>query len=88
MGFKSVQDFVDNKPSRARATYSIVPGVDQPSAQFSAMQLGFYVQDEYKVSTKLKATIGLRLDVPIISDKPLLNTDIDTASAFGDLQRR
>ena len=83
--FNNVQDFVDNKPSRARATYSIVPGVDQPSAQFSAMQLGFYVQDEYKVSTKLKATIGLRLDVPIISDKPLLNTDIDTTSAFGDL---
>jgi Carboxypeptidase regulatory-like domain len=83
--FNSVQDFVDNKPFRARATYSIVDGVDKPSAEFSAMQLGFYVQDEFSVSDKLKITAGIRLDVPIIADEPLYNMTVDTTAAFGDL---
>ena len=83
--FNSVQDFVDNKPFRARATYSIVDGVDRPSAEFSAMQLGFYVQDEYSFSDKLKVTAGIRLDVPIIGDEPLYNMTVDTTTAFGDL---
>ena len=83
--FNNVQDFVSNKPNRARATYSIVPGVDKPSAEFSALQLGFYAQDEFAVSNKFKLTAGIRLDVPIIGDEPLYNITVDTTAAFGDL---
>lgn len=83
--FLNVQDFVNNIPNRARATYSIVDGVDKPSAEFSAMQLGFYVQDEYSFNDKFKVTAGIRLDVPIIGDEPLYNMTVDTTTAFGDL---
>jgi len=83
--FRSAQDFVDNKPFRARATYSIVDGVDKPSAAFSAMQLGFYIQDEFAISNKFKLTAGIRLDVPIIGDEPSFNMTVDTTNAFGDL---
>jgi len=83
--FNNVQDFVDNKPSRARATYSLIAGEDKPSASFNAMQLGFYAQDEYAVSDRLKLTGGIRLDVPIIGDKPLFNQTIDTTATFGNL---
>jgi hypothetical protein len=34
------------------------------AANFNAMQLGFYVQDEMQVSDKLRFTFGLRADVP------------------------
>lgn len=83
--FNSVDDYLNNKPFRARATYSLIEGDEKPSAAFSAMQLGFYAQDEISVTNRLKITAGIRLDVPIIGDKPLLNTDVDTTTAFGNL---
>lgn len=40
---------------------------------FRAMQLAFYVQDEYSISDRLKLTYGIRADIPIFSDDPPLN---------------
>ncbi|WP_164122107.1 MULTISPECIES: carboxypeptidase regulatory-like domain-containing protein [Sphingobacterium] len=77
--FNSVQDYLDNKPNRVRATYSLIPGNDRPSAEFNAAQLGFYVQGESEVIDNLKLTYGLRIDVPVISDKPLRNEKIEAS---------
>ncbi|GJM62112.1 TonB-dependent receptor [Persicobacter diffluens] len=44
------------------------------AADFNAMQLGFYVQDEIEVNDKLKVTAGLRVDIPIYTDDPIENT--------------
>lgn len=43
----------------------------QAAADFSAMQLGIYVQDELNVNDKLTLTGGIRLDVPILVDDPV-----------------
>jgi len=51
-------------------------------AEFRAMQLGFYVQDEYQVNEGLKLTAGLRADIPIYLDEPLANEDFNS-SAIG-----
>ena len=47
--------------------------MDKPRAKWDYLQLGFYVQDEWKPSPKLNLTFGLRADIPIISDEPLEN---------------
>ena len=71
--FTSVDNYLNNVPARVRATYSQVAGDNRPASQFNAMQLGFYVQDEFEAFKGFKVTAGLRLDVPIIPDKPLRN---------------
>ena len=74
--FNSVEDFIADKPARARATYSRIAGNPMPEAAFSAAQLAFYVQDEYSASDFLKLTAGLRVDIPIFSDKPMANDSV------------
>lgn len=40
------------------------------AAKFNAMQLGFYIQDQWTVTPKLTLTAGLRLDIPVITTDP------------------
>lgn len=77
--FRSVEDYIANKPDRVRATYSLIEGEDRPSAEFSAAQLGFYAQGESEVLNNLKLTYGLRVDVPVISDKPARNEKVEAS---------
>ncbi|WP_242927782.1 TonB-dependent receptor [Pontibacter vulgaris] len=74
--FNSVEDFINNRPARVRASYSLTDDL-RPAARFNAAQLGFYVQDEYTASEQLKVTLGLRLDVPIFPDEPARNTKFE-----------
>lgn len=77
--YNNVDDFINNKPFRVRATYSLIPGVDMPEAKFSASQLGFYAQGDSEVFQNFRLTYGLRLDVPVIGDKPLRNEKIEAS---------
>ena len=75
--FTTLDNFNAGKPSRFQLSYSLLPGVTQPRATFSGLQLGFYAQDEWRVVPNLKVNIGLRLDIPTFPDKPLYNPDIE-----------
>ena len=77
--FNSVADYLNNVPARVRATYSLIPGESRPEAKFSAAQLGFYAQGESEVFKNFRLTYGIRLDVPIIGDKPLRNPKIEAS---------
>ena len=44
------------------------------AAQFKAMQLGFYVQDEYQMTDRLKLNAGVRVDIPLFLNDPNSNS--------------
>ena len=80
--FDSITDLENNTPSEfiRRVPASGVAEEDLP-AKFNAIQLGFYVQDEWSASDNLTLTGGLRIDVPIFPDSPRENSAFN--SAFG-----
>ncbi len=52
------------------------------AADFNAMQLGFYAQDQWTVSPQFTLTGGLRLDIPLITTDPTRDQYLaDTALA-------
>jgi hypothetical protein len=70
-------------PTFYRVGYSFDPN-DGPlqmggGAEFKAMQLGLYAQDEIQFSNDLKVTAGLRIDLPIFGDSPESNEAFNTA---------
>jgi outer membrane receptor for ferrienterochelin and colicin len=91
--YNNIQDFIDdvnNGAATGNATqfdrsYSLVDqttGDDtDAAAEFKAMQLGFYAQDEIQVNSKLKITAGLRFDIPIFSDDPVDDGYFNTNTA-------
>ena len=85
--FRSLEDFFNDSPNRVRATYSLTDDL-RPAAEFDAMQLGFYLQDEYTASERLKVTFGLRLDIPVFPDKPAENMKFenDFQNIYPDLE--
>jgi len=81
--FNSIEDFVTGAPAyQFDRTFSAVDDVtgdgSKAAAEFSALQLGLYAQDEIQVSNKLKVTVGLRIDLPMFLDTPPVNNDFNT----------
>jgi len=64
--------------------YSLVDDItgdgSAAAADFNAMQLGLYVQDEWNVNEKLSLMGGVRLDMPVINDDPAIDEDFNTVS--------
>ncbi len=81
--FASLDDFLNEQPAVGYTRiYSLIDDVagdeTAAAAEFNAMQLGVYGQDEIAVNDKLTITAGLRLDMPIIT------TDPEEAPGFND----
>ncbi|MCF8295874.1 MAG: TonB-dependent receptor, partial [Bacteroidales bacterium] len=47
------------------------------AADFDALQIGLYAQDEIQINDKLKVTAGLRIDVPMFLSTPTENVDFN-----------
>ncbi|MGM0705654.1 MAG: TonB-dependent receptor [Bacteroidota bacterium] len=73
--------FERGQPSTYRLSYSLLDGEPQPEAEFTGMQFGLYVQDEWDATDDLTLTAGLRADLPVLPDEPLDNPD--ARDAFG-----
>ena len=100
--YNSLADFMnDAQPNLYIRSYTIrqedgVDGlvgdaIDGAAAQFSGLQLGFYVQDEFQATERLSITGGLRLDIPMFLNDPAEDTYFNNTAAgligqFYDLQ--
>jgi hypothetical protein len=77
--FSSVSNFLNNQPSRVRATYNLGDNsrdynYNNPSATFNINLLSAYVQDDWQVSKRLKVTPGIRIDMPVVGSSPQIAT--------------
>ncbi len=75
-GFDSVSGVMQgDNASKYRIGYSLIDDVrgdgSAAAADFNAIQIGFYVQDEIQVTNNFKVTAGLRLDIPMFMDDPI-----------------
>lgn len=74
--FESADDLRNNTPDSyvKRVTVPGGPTGDVVS-EFNAIQLGFYVQDQWTVSDRFTLNFGLRAEIPILPDEPRFNAD-------------
>lgn len=82
--YNSVDDFLnDSLANQYDRSYSLIPGDEgigddtEAAAEFNAMQLGFYAQDEIAVNDKLTITAGVRVDIPIFTSSPVENVSFN-----------
>ena len=76
--YTAIENFERGKATSFQYNYSNTSDPRQ-GADFSAMQLGFYVQDEYQLASNFKLTGGIRVDIPIYLDDPMENTDFNNS---------
>ena len=58
-----------------------VTGDPRWAPEFSAAQLGFYVQDKWDVTDSFQLTYGLRMDMPLFFDTPVENAKFNEWAA-------
>ena len=78
--FPSVAALAAGNPSRYQIR-STGAGISDPATEFSVLQLGGYVQDEWLMNDHLTLTLRLRADLPLLQDEPRSNPAV--AAAFG-----
>ncbi|MGE8428294.1 MAG: TonB-dependent receptor [Sphingobacterium sp.] len=81
--YKSMSDFIAAangdktvNPSLYQLTYSVVPGVSRPSADFSMMPIALYAQDEWFVKPNFKLSYGVRADIPVYTTDIVTNEKV------------
>ena len=77
--FPTLEAFMNGDSATAYLhSYSLVDEVigdeTEAAAIFNAMQVGFYVQDEWSITSRFTLTGGLRLDIPVITSDPQVDT--------------
>ncbi|MGB1042488.1 MAG: carboxypeptidase regulatory-like domain-containing protein [Tenacibaculum sp.] len=72
--YKSVADFLNDKPSRIRGVYHVNNNTfdfvnNRPSATIDVLTSAVYLQDKIRVNDKLSVNVGLRLDNQLLLDE-------------------
>lgn len=82
--FNSLEDFVNGDINRFRYNVGSDPSDPTPSADWSWVNTGVFIQDNWLVNDKLTVQYGLRFDKPSTDDKPLLNSGFDQAFGYSN----
>lgn len=81
--YKSLADFFAGNCSEFNYRYADpkVTGSDDPTwkATTYAAQFGLYVQDEWKPNRNFTLTYGVRMDIPVLLNKPTENPDFNAS---------
>ena len=85
--YSSIEDFLNQAaPLDVALTYGF-NGVENPTAQVTFNQLGFYAQDEWNVNSKLKLTYGVRFDELMFDEKDIARNNAFYELTFRDGQK-
>jgi outer membrane receptor for ferrienterochelin and colicin len=81
--FANIDDFMSNaSPIQYQRSFSAVDkttgDATNGAAKFKALQLGIYAQDDYQINDRLRVSLGIRADLPMLLDDPATNTDFNT----------
>ena len=71
---------VPGRINRYELRWSALPDGSFPLVETRATQLGFYGQDKYQVNDRFNATIGIRVDIPMISSDIQRNAQAEALS--------
>ncbi len=75
--YRSMEDFMtDKKPDAFGITYGY-NGQDPKGVRMSFGLVGLYLQDEWSISSRLKLTPGIRIEMPIYHSKLTNNPQVD-----------
>lgn len=78
--FAKLSDFFNNKVNQFNYRYSdpeLTGGNPRWAATTHAAQFGFYAQDHWRVNSNFSLTYGLRIDIPVLLNKPTENADFN-----------
>ncbi|MBW8683245.1 TonB-dependent receptor [Chitinophaga rhizophila] len=81
--FANLDDFMnDRSPVQYNRSFSNVDKTTgdntDAAAKFKALQLGFYAQDDYQVNDRLRLSLGVRADIPMLLTTPAVNSAFNT----------
>jgi Carboxypeptidase regulatory-like domain/TonB-dependent Receptor Plug Domain len=74
--FNTLDDLQAGKAARYQVQFG-TPGFN-PASQFGAQQWGLYVGDQWRLGNRLTLSLGLRGDLPRLTDKPTFNPLVET----------
>src|SRR5690606_22451978 len=82
--FSSLESFLNGEQSTDyERSYSLVDDIagdgTKAASDFKTLQIGLYAQDEITVTSKLRITAGLRVDIPMFLNKPDEDVYFNTA---------
>ncbi|MCL4806794.1 MAG: carboxypeptidase regulatory-like domain-containing protein [Thermoanaerobaculia bacterium] len=76
--FRSLDAFEAGIADRYQVKYATGSDPRRPT-QFGVQQWGLYAGDQWRVNDALTLNLGVRLDVPLLNDKPTFNPAVETA---------
>jgi len=79
VAYSSIASFLAGNPSRVRTNYNYADNsrdniIANPTAKFNVNLYSAYGQDEMRLSDNFKLTVGLRLDMADLPEKPALSS--------------
>lgn len=80
--FNSVAEFLEDSFNQYYYGQSNVErtGRSDYAPHFKAMQVGFYLQDNWNINSNLSLTYGIRMDIPVLLDTPHENPDFNASA--------
>ena len=93
--YSSVQNFLDDRPSRVRGVYNVDPSLNtfdfvqnNPAASLGVLEGAVYAQDKWQVSPQLDLSYGARLDFQFLTSELPLSPLISESQDFSQFTNR
>lgn len=93
--YKSVEDFLNDQPSRVRGVYNINPAnntfdyvQNNPSGTVGVLESALFIQDKYSVNNNFDVSVGVRLDGQFLTQKLPVSELISSSENFNQFDNK